>query len=316
VTEADRQPGSVFKPIVFLAAFEAEARKGERQYLPTRRIPDTPFTWSYDGRSWTPQNYKDEYHAEVTLRQALELSLNSATARVASEVGLDHIHDVAVRLGFREGLPKIPALVLGGADVTMFEVAEAFSTIANLGFRTETTAIRSLLDGEGNAIARDTLGASQAVSPRVAYLVTSLMQGVLMRGTARGARAAGIRFPAAGKTGTTNEGRDAWFVGFTPDLLAVVWVGYDRNEVIGLSGAQAALPIWIDFMKAAYSGRPATEFLVPPGIDTVNVDPRSGALATSRCPEPVAETFLAGEAPTETCPLHPETAAPLPTPRS
>jgi penicillin-binding protein 1B len=316
VTEADRQPGSVLKPLVFLAAFEDEERKGDRRFLPTRRIPDTPFTWNYDGRSWTPQNYKDEYHAEVTLRQALELSLNSATARVASEVGLDHIHDVAIRLGFRENLAMIPALVLGGVDVTAFEVAEAFSTIANLGFRTETTAIRSLLDGEGNAIPRDTLGASQAVSPRVAYLVTSLLEGVLTRGTAHAARAAGITFPAAGKTGTTNEGRDAWFVGFTPDLLAVVWVGYDQKDVIGLSGAQAALPIWIEFMKAAYAGRPATEFLVPPGIDTVSVDPRSGALATSRCPEPVTEAFLAGEAPTEACPLHPESGSSAPTPRS
>jgi penicillin-binding protein 1B len=306
VTEADRQPGSVLKPLVFLAAFEDEEKNGTRQFLPTRRIPDTPFTWSYEGRSWTPQNYQDEYHAEVTLRQALELSLNSATARVASEVGLDHIHDVAVRLGFRDSLPRIPAMVLGGVDVSVYEVAEAFATIANLGFRTETTAIRSLLDGDGNPIARDTLGASQAVSPRVAYLVTSFLQGVLDRGTARSARAAGITFPAAGKTGTTNEGRDAWFVGFTPDLLAVVWVGFDRSDVLGLSGAQAALPIWIDFMKAAYSGRPGTAFLVPPGIDTETIDPRSGALATSRCPETVHESFLAGESPKEMCPLHPE----------
>ena len=304
VTEAVRQPGSVLKPLVFIAAFEDEEKKGERQFLPTRRIPDTPFTWSYEGRSWTPQNYKDEYHAEVTLRQALELSLNSATARIAAEVGLPHIHEVAVRLGFRESLPKLPAMVLGGVDVTSYEVAEAFGTIANLGFRTESTAIRSLFDGEGNAIVRDTLGASQAVSPRVAYLVTNLMEGVFERGTARAARAAGITFPVAGKTGTTNDGRDAWFVGYTPDLLVVVWVGFDRSELVGLSGAQAALPIWIDFMKAADVGHVATPFLVPPGIEAARVDPKSGALATERCPEPIDEAFLSGEAPTEYCALH------------
>ena len=310
VTGAERQPGSVFKPMVFVAALEEEEQKGGRQFLPTRRIADTPFTWTYDGRSWSPENYKGEYHGEVTLRQALELSLNSATARMAQEVGLDHIHAAAVRLGLPQGLPKIPAMVLGGVEVTVYEVAQAFATIANLGFRTETSAIRGVLDGEGNPIVRDSLGASQAVSPRVAYLVTNLMQGVFDRGTAKAARTAGIEFSAAGKTGTTNEGRDAWFVGFTPDLLVIVWVGFDRKDVVGLSGAQAALPIWIDFMKAATAGQPVTPFLVPPGIQTVTIDPASGALATSRCPERFDESFFDGEAPTEPCPLHPETGLP------
>ena len=312
VTDAQRQPGSIFKPIVFLAAFEEEEQQGSRRFLPTRRISDTPFTWQYDGRSWSPENYKKEYHTDVTLRQALELSLNSATARLAEEVGLDRIHDVAVRLGLPDSLPQVPAMVLGGVDVTLYEMAEAFATIANLGFRTESSAIRAVLDGDGNSIERNTLAAAQAVSPRVAYLVTSLMQGVLDRGTARPARASGIDFAAAGKTGTTNEGRDAWFVGFTPDLLVIVWVGFDRDDALGLSGAQAALPIWIDFMKSATAGQPRTAFLVPPGIQTAVIDPASGALATSRCPQRVEESFLDGEAPTEACPLHPE-EAPRPT---
>jgi penicillin-binding protein 1B len=317
VTDAERQPGSVFKPIVFAAALEEEERKGERRFLPTRRIADTPFTWEYDGRTWSPENYKGEYHDEVTLRQTLEESLNSATARLAQEVGLDHIYDVAVRLGLRDTLPRVPAMILGGAEVSAYEVAGAFATIANLGFRTETSAIRAVLDGEGNRIERGTLSASQAVSPRVASLLTSLMEGVLDRGTARAARSAGIDFPAAGKTGTTNEGRDAWFVGFTPDLLAVVWVGFDRRDVLGLSGAQAALPIWVDFMKAANAGKPPTPFLVPPGIQKAWIDPQSGALATSRCPMRFEESFFDGEAPTESCPLHPEIggpAAPTPAP--
>lgn len=307
VTDAQRQPGSVFKPIVFSAAFEAEEQKGDGRFLPTRRVADSPFTWSYDGRSWSPENYQREYHGEVTLRQALERSLNSATARLAQEVGLDHVHDVAVRLGFRETLATVPAMVLGGTEVSPYEVAGAFATIANLGFRAELSAIRSVLDGEGTPIVRDTLGASQAVSPRVAYLVTSLMQGVVDRGTAHAARSAGLTFPLAGKTGTTNEGRDAWFVGFTPDLLAVVWVGFDRQDALGLSGAQAALPIWIEFMKDAYAAKPSTSFLVPPGIQSAWIDPASGGLATSRCPERLEESFLEGEAPTAPCPLHPET---------
>ncbi len=306
VTHAERQPGSVFKPIVFAAAFEMEEQRGEGRFLPSRRVADSPFTWSYDGRTWSPENYQGEYHGEVTLRQTLEMSLNSATARLAQEVGLDRIHDVAARLGFRDSLPMVPAMVLGSTEVTAYEVAGAFATIANLGFGAEMSAIRSVLDGEGTPIVRDTLGASQAVSPRVAYLVTSLMQGVVDRGTASAARSAGLTFPIAGKTGTTNDGRDAWFVGFTPDLLAVVWVGFDRKVALGLSGAQAALPIWIEFMKDAYAGKESTPFLVPPGIQSVWIDPASGGLATSRCPERFEESFLEGEAPTAPCPLHPE----------
>ncbi|MGH7896762.1 MAG: transglycosylase domain-containing protein, partial [Candidatus Binatia bacterium] len=204
VTDARRQPGSVFKPIVFLAAFEAEEQEGLRRFAPTRRVLDEPFTWSYDGRSWSPENYKHDYRGEVTLRQTLELSLNAATARFAEEVGLSRIRDMAVRLGFPENLPAVPSLVLGAVEVTPYEVAEAFATIANLGFRTENNAVRNVLDGEGREIAENTLGASQVVSPRVAYLVTDLLQGVIDRGTAQSVRSSGIAFPVAGKTGTTN----------------------------------------------------------------------------------------------------------------
>jgi penicillin-binding protein 1B len=148
------------------------------------------------------------------------------------------------------------------------------------------------------------------VSPRVAYLVTTLMEGVVERGTARAVRASGIDFPVAGKTGTTNDGRDAWFVGFVPDLLVVTWVGFDREQALGLSGAQAALPIWIDFMKAATAARQPVTFLVPPGVDTVTIDPASGEVATARCPERLDESFFAGEAPTIPCHLHPDVAVP------
>jgi membrane carboxypeptidase/penicillin-binding protein len=135
------------------------------------------------------------------------------------------------------------------------------------------------------------------------------MQGVVDHGTGYGARRMGLTVPAAGKTGTTNEGRDAWFVGFTPDLLAVVWVGFDKKEDLGLSGAQAALPIWTDFMKGATGDKPATPFLVPPGIQLATIDPESGELATPLCPERVLEAFFDGEAPTATCALHPEPGA-------
>lgn len=314
VTQARRQPGSVFKPIVYLTAFEEEERTLDGRFLPTRKLEDTPFTWTYEGREWSPANYKGEYHGTVTLRQALEESLNSATARLAEEVGLDKIHDMALRLGFPSDLPAVPSLVLGSVEVTPLEVARAFVAVANLGFRTEPLSIRAVLDEEGKALTRNTTRAEQAISPRVAYMMTSLMEGVLERGTARSARALGFTAPAAGKTGTTNEGRDAWFVGFTPDLLCVVWVGFDRETPLGLSGAQAALPIWVDFMKTATANRPATPFLVPPGVESVIVDPASGDLATPACPRKLEEVFFQGEAPVVGCPLHPWAGGPAATP--
>jgi penicillin-binding protein 1B len=310
-TQARRQPGSVFKPIVFLAAMEEEERTLEGRYLPTRRIQDEPFTWFYGGRSWSPRNYRDLYFGEVTLRQALELSLNSATARIAQELGAERIRDMAIRLGFPEDLPALPSIALGAVEVSPFEVAQAFAAIANLGFRPEASAIRAVLDSEGAPLTQNPMRAEQVVSPRVAYLVTHLMEGAVDRGTARAIREAGIDFAVAGKTGTTNEGRDAWFVGFTSDLVAVVWVGFDRERPLGLSGAQAALPIWIDFVKAATRWRKPAPFLVPAGIERVAVDPASGLRATGRCPVVVDEVFFSGEAPAEPCPLHPEPRLPL-----
>ena len=304
VTQAHRQPGSIFKPIVFLAAMEEEERRGSREYVPTRTILDEPFTWRYDGREWTPRNYRDLYHGEVTLRRALELSLNSATARLAQEIGLSRIRDLAIRLGFPEELPALPALVLGGVEVTPFTVAQAFAALANLGFRPEAASIRSVLDAEGEALTRNPMVAEQVVSPRVAYLVTSLLEGVVDRGTARSIRTAGLEAPIAGKTGTTNDGRDAWFVGFTPDLLTVVWVGFDRGDPMGLSGAEAALPLWIEFMKAATHRREAAPFLVPPGIERVVIDATTGKLATPLCAVTIEESFFTGDAPIEPCPVH------------
>jgi membrane carboxypeptidase/penicillin-binding protein len=152
----------------------------------------------------------------------------------------------------------------------------------------------------------------RAISAPLAYLVTHLMEGVLDRGTGAGARARGFHRPAAGKTGTTNDARDAWFAGFTPDLLAVVWVGFDDNRPLGLSGSQGALPIWTEFMKAATAGRPERRFIPPPGVEVVRIDPLSGERATSACPRSYEEAFLEGDAPIEPCPFHPGPISPDP----
>lgn len=306
VTQARRQPGSVFKPFVYLAALERERRLREGRFLPTTLVEDKPFTWYYDDtRSWTPANYKDRYLGTVTLRQALERSLNAATARIAQEVGVEPIRQIARRLGITSPLPPYPSLVLGAAEVTPFEIAQAFAVLANQGVKAAPVAIKEVVSREGETTERYPVKVEQVLSPQTAYLITHLLEGVLDQGTGRSARAYGFSHPAAGKTGTTNDYGDAWFAGYTPDLLTVVWVGFDdRRESLHLSGAQAALPIWTEFMKRATAGRPAHSFSSPPGISLVSIDPLTGLRATPYCPTVIEEAFFAGEEPTSSCPYH------------
>jgi penicillin-binding protein 1B len=160
------------------------------------------------------------------------------------------------------------------------------------------------MTGDGRVLEKHHIGMEEVLHPATAYLVTNFLEGVFERGTARSARKAGFQWRAAGKTGTTDEAKDAWFAGYAPDLLVVVWVGYDDNHPLGLTGAQAALPIWVEFMKEALRGRPSQEFLPPPGVVRVTVDPTSGGLATERCPARVTEVFIAGSEPQQLCPLH------------
>jgi penicillin-binding protein 1B len=302
-TQALRQPGSVFKPFVYLAAFE-DAHDSGRPFSPTTRVEDEPFDWDYDKRVWSPANYRNHYLGMVTVRQALEASLNAATARIAYDVGLDRIIDMAHRMGIRSVLPPYPSVVLGAAEVTPFEVAQAFAVLANGGIGATPLSIKKVLDRSGIPIERNPVHVERVVAPETAYLVTHLMEGVLDSGTGRGVRARGFTRPAAGKTGTTNDYRDAWFVGFTPDLLAVVWVGFDEKRPLNLAGAEAALPIWTEFMKAATAGRPANPFVAPPGIVLERIDPLSGQVATPACPRTLEEAFYVGEEPTAPCPLH------------
>jgi penicillin-binding protein 1B len=307
IFQAKRQPGSVFKPFVYLAALMSGA-DGGRKFTPVTLVDDSPFTWNYEGQEWQPGNYNDEYFGTVTLRRALEKSLNSATARVAQEVGIQRVRDIAHRLGIQSSLPAVPALALGAAEVTPLEVAVAFSTLANNGVRTRPLAVKQVMDPDGRVLEKRDVRVQKVLSPQMAFMMNYLLEGVLDRGTAEVARRWGFTRPAAGKTGTTNDYKDAWFVGYTPDLLAVVWVGFDNQSKLGLSGAQAALPIWTEFMKQATAGTPITDFIPPPGIKIVEIDPLSGQLATASCPYVLREAFFEGDEPVATCPLHPGAA--------
>ena len=304
VFQAKRQPGSTFKPFTYLGALMYGSAETGKRFTALSMVEDSPFTWSYEGQEWTPRNYKDEYFGTVSFRAALERSLNSATVRIAKEVGINKIRDLAYRLGIESSLPALPSLVLGGVEVTPLELGTAFSALANNGVRTRPLAIKQVLNQRGEVLEKRDIRVEKVLAPQTAFLINYLLKGVLDRGTGRGARVRGFDRPAAGKTGTTNDLKDAWFVGYTPDLLAVVWVGFDNQSKLGLSGAQAALPIWTEFMKRATAGAPVVDFLPPAGIKLVDIDPVSGALATPDCPQVIREAFFEGEEPKSYCPLH------------
>ncbi|RMD83722.1 MAG: PBP1A family penicillin-binding protein [Candidatus Dadabacteria bacterium] len=301
--DARRQPGSVFKPVVYAAALSTE-HLGARHFTPATLVEDAPLTWRYDHRVWSPSNYEDVYHGWVTVRRALEQSLNTATARIARDVGIEAIRGLAVRMGADPKLPALPAIALGGWEMTPIEVARIYSVLANAGLRATMHAVREVADRRGHRVEGHRLAVERVLSPVDAYLVTHLLEGVIEHGTGRGVRRLGLKAPAAGKTGTTNEYNDAWFAGYTPDLLAVVWVGFDHPRSLGLPGAAAALPIWTRFMKEALAGRQPLPFRVPDGVVFRLVDPDTGSLATPACPAVVREAFVAGEEPRRPCPLH------------
>jgi penicillin-binding protein 1B len=296
VTSARRQPGSAFKPIVYLAALRAG--DGAPFFTAASRVEDLPITLESNGESWSPRNSDDRYEGIVTVRQALEQSLNSATVRIAQTVGLPNVIEMARALGLQGQLAPVPAMALGAFEVTPFELARAYLPLANGGARpAAVSGIRTVQFGDDEVKPAGTEEVARVVSPAEAWLVTSLLKGVVTSGTASAVRASGLPDVVAGKTGTTNDGRDAWFVGYTPRLLALVWVGFDSGEPHGMSGARAALPIWLDFMKQAIDAYPQSDFEVPAGISFSDIDVTNGKRAARACPVVVREAFLTGTEP-------------------
>jgi penicillin-binding protein 1B len=295
-TVARRQPGSAFKPIVFLAALRA--RDGTPRFTPASRVDDLPITVTGGGRQWSPRNYEDRYAGTVSVRQALEQSLNAATVRIALAVGLPEIVEMARTLGLRGPLTPVPAMVLGAFEVTPLDLARAYLPLANGGVRLPAvTGIREVQYGDDEVQAAGAEPPIQVMTTAEAWLVTSLLKGVMASGTGRVAGKSDLPDVVAGKTGTTNDGRDAWFVGYAPRLLTLVWVGFDSGEPHGLSGAQAALPIWADFMRQALETYPQGDFAVPPGIAFADIDASNGKRASLACPVVLREAFLVGTEP-------------------
>ncbi|MGH7420079.1 MAG: PBP1A family penicillin-binding protein [Candidatus Rokuibacteriota bacterium] len=292
---ARRQPGSAFKPFVYLAALTP--RTEGPLFTAASLIDDAPITVMVDGKPWTPKNYDDRYEGPVTVRRALEASLNTATVRVAEAVGLPTVIETARTLGMDVELQPVPALTLGVFEITPLQLARAYLPLANGGLAPAGGAVEAVAAESGRALWSASREAQPVIGAPEAYLVTSLLEGVINAGTGASARALGVPGSVAGKTGTTNDGRDAWFVGYSPNLLALVWVGFDDGSPAGLSGAEGALPIWSEFMREALEVYPGGAFPEPAGITHVKVDVTTGQQATVFCPLVVTEVFLAGTEP-------------------
>ena len=299
---AHRQPGSVVKPFVFLAAFERGIAEGRTDFTPASLTLDEPTTFDVNGQTWEPKNY-DEYDGPVTWRQALARSRNLGTIQVGYQVGFDHVASLWRRIGVGTPPQAYPSIALGVFELTPLEVAQAYTLFTNNGAVRPLHAIDRIASGD-----RELKPAPTKLKPiarsDATFLVTNMLRSVINEGTGAGARGAGFTLDAAGKSGTTNDLRDAWFVGFTPELLTVTWVGYDDNQPLGLSGTQAALPIWTEFMKKALAGRGNRTFEVPEGIVWAEIDRDTGKLATPGCPRTMNESFIGGTEPAEFCELH------------
>jgi len=299
ITQSKRQPGSIFKPFVYAAALET-AYYSTTPLTAVSTVLDEPTQFTFENLFYDPKNFKDEYFGQVTMRQAITKSLNVATIKFAEKVGYTKIADLARRLGLNEQIKPYPAMAIGAFEVTPLEMVRAYTAFANNGLLSELTPVLKTYDGKNNLVLAADSKPEQVLSPQVAYMITSLLQSVINSGTGAGARSRGFSLPAAGKTGTSHDG---WFAGYTPDLLCIVWTGFDDNRELNLSGAQSALPIWTEFMKRAAIHLPlrGDDFVMPDGVNQVEIDPTTGLLARERCLERQMEYFIRGSEPAIAC---------------
>ncbi|MCI0573003.1 MAG: PBP1A family penicillin-binding protein [Myxococcaceae bacterium] len=293
-TQAHRQPGSSFKPFLYAAALATG------QFTTVSVVNDAPeaIRDEWTGKVWKPQNYeKDSFEGPMSLRQALTRSKNTVSVRLIQSVTPAAAIDFARRAGIQSELPENLTLALGTGEVTMLEIANAYATLHSLGRFAEPLMLLSVRDADGKVLEEHSTALEERLTPAVAYLTTSLMQSVVEEGTAIAVKS--LNRPAAGKTGTASEYRDAWFSGYTADLVASAWVGFDNHDSLGRgeTGGRAALPIWLTFMEQAHTGKPARDFGVPAGVVFAQIDPATGLLAGDAVPGR-PEPFLDGTAPT------------------
>ena len=296
---ARRQPGSAFKPFVYAAAIAAG-------YGPGTPVDDDPVQVEIGRTVWQPANYNDNYAGRITFARALILSANAATVRVSRAVGEKAVIAAARRNGISSPLTPVPAIALGAEGVTPLELVAAYAPFANGGLRVQPRLVARIEAPDGTLLWSTENKRAPAMDPKDAYEITEMLQGVVNYGTGKAVRDMGVTGQVAGKTGTTNEGNDVWFVGYTPTLVAGIWFGYDtpRQITYNPSGGRLAAPAWADFYLAGWHEPRGSAFTVPDGMVQATVDPESGELATEWCPRRVKEWYKVGTEPREECTLH------------
>jgi membrane carboxypeptidase/penicillin-binding protein len=302
-TNAKRQPGSAFKPFVYAAALAAGLSPGSL-------VDDEPVEVMIGNTSWIPANYDDNYAGRTTLRRALMLSANAATVRVSRVVREENVIAVARRNGITSDLKPHPSLALGALEVTPLELVTAYAPFTNGGFRVYPRLVTRIEAPDGKVLWSQEVARAPAMDPRDAYMLTSMLRGAVDYGTGKVIRDYGITGPIAGKTGTTNNGADVWFIGYTPTLVAGVWFGYDTPTQIAdrAAGGRFAAPAWADFYRTGWRER-GTDWAIPDGMVSAIIDPESGELATEWCPRKTREWFKINNngqstAPQTPCTLH------------
>lgn len=296
ITQGRRQPGSAFKPFVYLTGLD--------DFTPASRLSNEPITYMIDGKPWEPQNFAPSDELDVSMRSAITKSFNLATLDLARKVGLDKIIKTTERFLFSTPVKPYPSLALGAFEVIPLELARAYCVFAANGMQPYPLSLKDVTDENKNIIKQKHMNIERLTSPAKAFIMSSMLQSVATEGTARSLISRGIWWPVAGKTGTTNDFRDAWFVGYTPDILALVWVGFDNQDSIFVTGSAAALPIWADLMNSIPQYISEEWYKMPTGVVKETVCSESGLLAHKGCPESMEELFLKENIPTVFCPVH------------
>lgn len=297
---ARRPTGSIFKPFVFAAAVNTALSGTATVFTPASLVDDSPTTFVYEDKTYEPRNYKEEYHGEIAAQYALAHSLNNATVKLAEMVGYDNVATLAKAAGITS-VRATPAMALGAYDATPLEMAGAYTVFANGGVRVSPQVLKAIHTPNGEVLASFNPEKTPVLDPRVAYVLTTMMEGVINTGTGYPVRQLGFDAPAAGKTGTSHDG---WFAGYSSNLICIVWVGFDDYSDLKLSGASTAAPIWAEFMKRAQKipqFRNMTDFKQPDGVIDARIDKVTNRLSTPSCPDAYTVAFIAGTEPRETC---------------
>jgi len=290
--QSRRQPGSAFKPFIYAAALD----KG---YTPATVIVDSPVVFEDKKRdfTWKPHNYKEKFYGPTLFRHALVKSRNVVTVKILQDIGIDYIIDYVRKLGITSPINRDLSIALGSSGHSLLEIVQGYSVFSNLGYRVEPVFITKIVDRDGNVLQQSELKRKKVIDMSTAYIMTNILESVVKSGT--GWRIRALKRPVAGKTGTTNNLFDAWFLGYTPRYITGVWVGFDSESPLGKgeTGSRAASPIWLDYMKRTLEGRPVRTFNVPEGVVFAKVDAETGLLPVDSSEKVILECFKEGTVP-------------------